>query len=957
MNDPLRNSDNQRVEDLPLYNSKITKNYIDYLKQYYPDIDTSEILEYAGITIYQIEDGGHWLSQQQVNRFHEILIKKTNNENLPLEVGRQVALSRASLPSQQLALGFITPKTAYKFLEKLYASLSRASIIETKIISDTKVEIYNRPKPGVVESPGQCKNRIGTYEAVARVFSNKFPTIDHPVCIHKGDDHCRYIIEWEELPSLFWKKIRNYVMLASIILAFVFLFFTPFSNWLIATLLLTTTISGMSFYAELLRSKELTEALKNEGSLANNLMDQVNTIHNNSLLIQEIGQATSSILNIDELLKFTMDTLEKRLDFDRGLIMLANRGRTRLIYTVGYGYDPELEEFLRNTEFHLDKPFSKGEFVIAFKEQKPILVNDVSTIKDNLSVKSKYFLDKMGTKSFICLPIVYEGISEGVLAVDNIRSKRPFNQSDLSLLMGIAPQIGISINNARAYELIREREESFRALSENAPDIIYTLDINGAFTYVNPAWEKILGHSKEKVIGKYFIDFVREEDVKVFIDLFKEVRNKAETLTDFNGVLMHQNGSERLFNMNGAPNFDSEGNTTGLVGILKDITEQYNMEVELRQAQKMQAIGTLSAGIAHDFNNILTPIIGYTELIMSENQEQTQTKWMMERILNASHRAKELVRQILTFSRQTEQERKPVQISLIIKEALRLLRASLPTTIEIRQNIASESLVVGDPTQIHQVLMNLCTNAGHAMQEKGGILEVSLTDVHLEEELLSRHPKVIADSYVRLTVSDTGHGMPNYVLERIFDPFFTTKERSKGTGMGLSVVHGIVENHGGIISVSSEPGKGATFNVYLPVFIDETMIAVDSEKSLPEGSERILLVDDELPVVETGKHVLETLGYDVTTRTSSVEALELFKVKPDSFDLVITDMTMPNMTGDKLAKELLNIRPDIPIIICTGYSSLINKEKAQDMGIRAYIMKPMLTHEIAKTIRNVLSNN
>ena len=381
------------------------------------------------------------------------------------------------------------------------------------------------------------------------------------------------------------------------------------------------------------------------------------------------------------------------------------------------------------------------------------------------------------------------------------------------------------------------------------------------------------------------------------------------------------------------------------------------MEVELRQAQKMQAVGTLSAGIAHDFNNILTPIIGYTELIMSDNMEQTQTKWMMERILNASHRAKELVRQILTFSRQTEQERKPVQICLVIKEALRLLRASLPTTIEIRQNIISDALVVGDPTQIHQVLMNLCTNAGHAMQEKGGILEVSLTDANLDEEALSRNPKVTADSYVRLTVSDTGHGMPPDVLERVFDPFFTTKERSKGTGMGLSVVHGIVENHGGIISVISKASEGSTFNVYLPVFVDDAAVVIDAATSLPTGSERILFVDDELPVVEMSKHILDTLGYDVTTRTSSVEAFELFKVKPDYFDLVITDMTMPNMTGDKLAKALLHIRPDIPIIICTGYSSLINKEKAENMGIRAYIMKPMLTQELAQTIRNVLGNN
>ncbi|MBN2256030.1 MAG: response regulator, partial [Deltaproteobacteria bacterium] len=287
--------------------------------------------------------------------------------------------------------------------------------------------------------------------------------------------------------------------------------------------------------------------------------------------------------------------------------------------------------------------------------------------------------------------------------------------------------------------------------------------------------------------------------------------------------------------------------------------------------------------------------------------------------------------------------------------ALRLLRASLPTTIEMRQNIASDSLVVGDPTQIQQVLMNLCTNAGYAMQEKGGIMEVSLVDINIEDEDLSRQPKMIADSYVRLTVSDTGHGMTPDVLERIFDPFFTTKERSKGTGMGLSVVHGIVESHNGTISVSSEPDKGTTFNVYFPLFSDETEITTNTMQPLPAGNERILFVDDEMSIVETGKHVLETLGYDVTTLTNSSEALELFRGEPDKFDLVITDMTMPNMTGDKLAKEMLHIRPDIPIIMCTGYSALINKEQAEAIGIRAYIMKPILKSEIAHAIRTVLS--
>jgi PAS domain S-box-containing protein len=649
-----------------------------------------------------------------------------------------------------------------------------------------------------------------------------------------------------------------------------------------------------------------------------------------------------------------METLEKRLDFDRGMIMLANKERNRLIYTVGYGYNPELEEFIKKIDFHLDKPYSKGEFVVSFRDQEPFLINDVRDIETHLSKKTLEFVKKMGTRSFICVPIVYEGKSEGILAVDNVQTKKPFNQSDLSLLMGIAPQIGISINNARAYQLVQESRERFRALSENAPDIIFTVGIDGTFTYINPSWEKILGHTKDEVIGKHFNDFAGERAANDFMHHFKEVINNKTTIKDFIGTLMHKNGDERIFNMNGAPNFDTDGNVIGLVGIFKDITQQRKLETELRQAQKMQAMGTLSGGIAHDFNNILTPIIGYTELMMSTIPEETQTKWMLERVINASYRAKDLVKQILTFSRQTEQERKPVQINLIIKEALRLLRASLPVTIEIRQNIECDSLILGDPTQIHQVFMNLCTNAGHAMQENGGVLEVGVSQVEIDAEFAARHSNIAPGPYVRMTVADSGHGMTPEVMERIFDPFFTTKSRAEGTGMGLSVVHGIVKNHDGVISGYSEPGKGSIFHVYLPVLIDNTISTEDMNKPLPTGDERILFIDDEEAITEIGAHVFESLGYAVTTEKSSVDALALFNSKPDDFDLVITDMTMPEMTGDKLAHEMLQTRPDIPIIICTGYSAQMTQEKAQDIGIRAFVMKPILKGEISRTIRNVL---
>ena len=378
------------------------------------------------------------------------------------------------------------------------------------------------------------------------------------------------------------------------------------------------------------------------------------------------------------------------------------------------------------------------------------------------------------------------------------------------------------------------------------------------------------------------------------------------------------------------------------------------LEVQLLQAQKMEAIGTLAGGIAHDFNNILSSVLGYTEFALDDAEEGTRLRKNLQTVFSAGERARDLVQQILIFSRQGEKTFDPIQVKLITKEVLKLLRSTLPTTIEIRQDFQSDSLVSGDPSKIHQVLLNLCTNADHAMRRKGGILEVTLVDVELDSLFTARHPDMKPGTHLRLMVKDTGCGISPHILDRIFDPFFTTKDKGEGTGMGLSVVHGIVKAHGGAITVQSELGEGAIFNVFLPVTEKTIKREAPIEKPIPTGTERVLVVDDEENLVDMGRQMLEGLGYEVVTRTSSIEALELFKTRPDRFDLVITDMTMHNLTGDKLALKLAKIRPDIPIILSTGFSHEITEEKAKEMGIKAFLFKPILKRVMAETVRRVL---
>ena len=382
-------------------------------------------------------------------------------------------------------------------------------------------------------------------------------------------------------------------------------------------------------------------------------------------------------------------------------------------------------------------------------------------------------------------------------------------------------------------------------------------------------------------------------------------------------------------------------------------------ERQLQQVLKIQAIGTLAGGIAHDFNNILFPIVGYTELTMDEVPEDSVAHKNLQEILKAANRAKDLVKQILTFSRQSDQERKPIKVQHIITEALRLLRASIPASIEITHAIQDDcGPVMGDATQIHQVVMNLCTNAYQAMQDKGGKLEVILTEIDIGYEEMIDKIGMQPGKHLRLLVKDEGCGMDAAVLDRIFEPYYTTKEQGKGTGLGLSVIHGIVKNHGGDITVKSTPGKGTIFQVYLPL-IEDLDLATELEpgNGATQGEERILLVDDEEQIVAMERQMLENLGYRVTARTDSQEALKVFAKNPHDFDLVITDMTMPYMTGDQLAQKMLDIEPNIPVILCTGFNEIITEEKALAMGIQKFVMKPIVKHDLATTIRSVLDQN
>ena len=506
-------------------------------------------------------------------------------------------------------------------------------------------------------------------------------------------------------------------------------------------------------------------------------------------------------------------------------------------------------------------------------------------------------------------------------------------------------------------ERMKESEERFRIVVEESPFGISLIDQEGNYRYIDPKFTEILGYNYHDIpngnawFEKAFPNAeYRKQVISTWINdkkqsLIGESRPRTFTVTCNNSEQ-----KEILFRPTTMVSGDQ-------LVLYEDVTEKKRIEAQLQEAQKMEAIGTLAGGIAHDFNNILFPLMGHAEMLKEDISVDSPLQENVDEIMHATLRAKDLVQQILTFSRQTEDEPKPIKLQHVVKEAIKLLQSTLPKTIDIQKYIDPNcGAVIADPTRIHQIVMNLSTNAYHAMEDTGGNLEIILRQVQIEHTQ-SEGFEIEPGDYACLTVSDTGVGIEKQILDKIFDPFYTTKEMGKGTGLGLSVVHGIVKNYKGDVRIDSEPGNGTKVQAYLPVLKQSV------ERKTPEvaeqvqgGTEKILLVDDEEAIIKMEQQMLERMGYQVFTRTGSVDALEAFKANPDQYDLIVSDMTMPNMTGIRLSQEIKKIRPKTPVIICTGFSDQIDEERCKALDIQGYIMKPIVKNEFTNAIREVLDS-
>ena len=571
---------------------------------------------------------------------------------------------------------------------------------------------------------------------------------------------------------------------------------------------------------------------------------------------------------------------------------------------------------------------------------------------------------KHGFASSISLPLKIDGHTIGALV---IFSGEPcaFDDDEVKLLVELADDLSYGIGSLRANAERRKIEKERKLLAsviEQANEGILLFDSMGMIRYANPAAETITGCQPQSMIGHNIHELEYQGSNKIYCDAFMRAISRGEnnaghfTYTRKDGILIE-------IEMIIWSVADDYGSVSNYVALIRDVSYEVQLERQLRQSQRMEAIGTLAGGIAHDFNNSLASIITCSEMALDEVSPGEPLHELLDVINKSALRGKNLVKQILTFSRRGEQERQEVHVESIVKECLKLLRASLPGSIELRLNIGDNlGLVFADPTQVHQIVMNLCTNAVHAMRNQPhGLLEIWLENADDDVFAGSRLSDVQPGRFIRITVRDNGHGMDEKTMERIFDPFFTTKGVSEGTGLGLSVIHGIVKSHNGAIIAASEPGKGATFKVYLPRITAKESTDDDKPVSINSGSESILVVDDEEALLYSAEKQLRQFGYQVVARSNPLQALDDFRANPERFDLLITDQTMPDMKGTELAYEITRIRPGFPVILCTGHDPFLSGATREDGQLADCItelaLKPLERSELAAIVRRVIDES
>lgn len=954
----------------PLYNSRLIKVWVEYLQERYPQVDGGAILKYAGMTIQAVEDPGHWFTQAQTDRFYERFQERTGDEKIALKTGRFLPFCRSAQYMNHFTMGFLSPKTLYLRMNKISPLMSRGAVVTARQVARNKIEIVSVPAPFVSEKLYQCENRTGMFEAIPEFFNEDPATVVHPECVHCGDDRCRYEISWKPSETAMIRRVRNGVATFGLVGGLSAFFALSFSIWSLAALSYVVVTMGIGALADFKENRRLSKALREQSDQASTYMGEMTRHYNQALLIQEIGEATANILEQDNLIAAVTQAMRKGLEFDRGLIMLANETGSRLRFAGGYGYDDTLSEIVTAAEFNLENQASKGVFVKAFYRQEAYLIDDLKSVADELSPRSLSLAGVAGAQSLICVPIVYKKRSLGVLAVDNVNSNRPLRQSDVSILSGIAAQIAVSLVNAHAVNVVIESEKKYRELVENANSIILRQKPDGTITFFNEFAQRRFGYREDEILGKNIFGTLLPDTPEARKSISQVIAAQYET-PDKHIVKETQtrlaSGETIWIAWTQRPILSADGSIHEILCIGTDISQLKRSQIEKRElvaslhrAQKMEALGTLAGGVAHDLNNVLAGVVSYPDLLLLQLPEDSPLRKPVLTIKRSGEKAAAIVQDLLTLARRGVAVADVISFNDVVTDYLNSpehgeLKRRHPNVV-FRAEIDHALLnITGSAVHLSKTLMNLVSNAAEAI-ETGGDVVVKTMNRYVDQPLPG-YDDVRAGDYIALVVADTGVGIPPEDLERIFEPFYTKKKMGhSGTGLGMAVVWGTVKDHDGYIDVDSRVGEGTTFTLYFPASRQD-LSAMKTQalqlESLRGNGQTILVIDDMEDQRDVAKNVLECLGYVVDTADSGEQAIDF--LRSHRVDLLVLDMIMDTgMDGLETYRRVCGIVQDQKAVIVSGFAETEKVRKVQALGAGAYVKKPYSVETIARAIKNTL---
>lgn len=955
------NDMNMTIEKLPpLFNSRIIKLYLSYLDVYYPEVDQNILLKESQISKLEIDDPGHWFNQEQVDCFHEKLLNATGNPAISREAGRFCASSSAVDSVKQYILGLLKASSIYLLMPKLYHMFCRSGRVKVSKISHNSVEIIVTPIKGSWEKPYQCENRMGFFESLCRLVTNKYATVEHNQCVHRGDPHCRYIVSWDEDLHRKWERYFKVTLVAGFMVILAGTLFLPFNSWPLLFTLIVMILVGIRVKAGQLEKQELIRIIQNQGNAAEDHIKEIDYRYRGLLLVQKIGQAASELLDVSRLTQVVMTNIENYLDFDRGLIMLTDETRSRLVYTAGFGFDEEKIRILQSTQFRLDSSSVKGIFVQAFKEQRPILVEDVNADHTSYYFHKRSLAKQIGSQSLIVLPIMHKAESFGVLAVDTATGQRQLTQSDMNLLMGVVSQTAVSIFGALAQKKLQESEERYRSLYDNAPTAYFSINADDAtILNCNLAASRLLGYDRGRLLGSCWLDFFSlEHGNKIHAQLIQDNIRKGHSVENEEAKLVCNNGKCIWANISMEPFKDATGRVVEGRCVLINITERKKLEEKLRQSQRLETIGTLAGGVAHDLSNILAAIVSYPDILLMDVSPKDPMHDPLMKIKNAGNRAAAIVQDLLTLARLGLHFTEVLDLNMIVKDYLSspeyedivAQRGNITLSTELEQGLFA---VKGSGVHLIKTLMNVVLNAAEAMPDGGHIHITTQNHFSTTSDASKKREK---GQYVVLSVHDNGAGILKEDIDHIFEPFFTKKVMGRsGTGLGMAIVWATLQDHNGFIEIESQVGQGTTVHLFFPA-TNEVRVQPAATPILEEmigDGERILIVDDEAEHRDIAIHMLERLGYDVTAVDNVQDAIDQVVKEPPA--LLVLDMVLGSeIDGLALYRHILSMHPNQKAVIISGFLDTKRVKEALELGAGAYINKPYGLKEIASAVRQEL---